>query len=502
MSRPVTSPIGIVVMVALLLVGSWATIRVVSAVVPSTVFEIEGNIAPDDDSNPATDDWTNNNCANPGGSTADTKTGAVPDPFGISVYTGGGSKDALNIPSWKYKNGSVPVKDEIVNSYAARYGDLLYIGGERESNDGSSNIGAWFFQNAIGLGTGSGGGGSPFTGTHTNGDLLILAEFTQGGTVSDIRVLMWVASPLGGTCPNGNPCPPPAPDGNGTLADITASATDAEGASNASPVNIPGTCTASEWSYTDNHGSSTIGINSFFEVGIDLGQLGLGNACFASFLLETRSSHEISAVLKDFSLTNFEACKIECAKTVAPAQVCAGTSATYTISAINPAGTDLNVTAVDDIYGNICMPATDGAPCTTSGSACPFLLQGNDTRTCTLTVTPGTGTYVNHVTLTATTVNGGAGPDPATCNATLVVNPNPSVTIDLLPACLFSPSFTLHSNPSGGTAPYTFLWNTGDTTQNITKSATGTYSVGLTDSKGCVDNASHRVGYCSEVVSP
>ncbi len=320
MTRYVRSPMGIAVMVALFVVGAWATITIVVAVVPSTVFELEGDI---DDDVADIDDWINNNCADPDASHADTKTGAVPDPFGQTIYTGGGSKDAHDIPDWKYKSGSVPPKDEIVNSYAARYGDVIVLGGERESVEGSANIGAWFFQNAIGLGTGTGGGGSPFTGTHVNGDILILAEFTIGGTVSDIRVLMWVASPLGGLCPDGNPCPPPAPDGNGVLADITASATNAEGFSNASPVTIPGTCP--EWSYTDNHGVSGIfGINAFFEVGFDLEQLNLGNACFASFLLETRSSHEISAVLKDFSLTNFEACEVHCDKLVAPEVVCEG----------------------------------------------------------------------------------------------------------------------------------------------------------------------------------
>ena len=499
MTRYVKSPIGITVMLALLAIGGWATITLVGAVVPSTIFEIDGDIDTDDDSNPATNDWINNNCADPGGSSAGTKTGAVPDPFGQSIFTGGHSKDAEDIPGWKYKNGSVPPKDEITNSYAAKYGSVLVIGGERESIEGSANIGAWFFQNAIGLGTGSGGGGSPFTGDHKNGDILILAEFTIGGTVSDIRVLMWVASPLGGLCPDGNPCPAPASDGNGVLADVTALATEAEGASNASPVTIPGTCP--EWSYEDNHGNINIfGANAFFEVGLDLGQLGLGNVCFASFLLETRSSHEISAVLKDFSLTTFEACEIECGKSVAPAEVCFGTPATYTISAINPGGADLTVTAVDDIYGNICMPVTDGAPCGTSGVECPFLLEGNDTRSCTLPVTPDPGTYVNNVTLHATTVGGGDGPPDETCTATLVVNPNPSVTIDSLLACTFAPAFTLHSNPTGGSGPgtYNFLWNTGDTTQDITKTATGSYSVTVTDANGCFDDASRMVGYCSD----
>jgi hypothetical protein len=38
---------------------------------------------------------------------------------------------------------------------------------------------------------------------------------------------------------------------------------------------------------------------------------------------------------------------------------------------------------------------------------------------------------------------------------------------------------------SGGTAPYTFLWSSGQTTQNLVNVAPGTYSVVVTDAKGC-----------------
>ncbi|MBK9318741.1 MAG: gliding motility-associated C-terminal domain-containing protein [Bacteroidetes bacterium] len=41
------------------------------------------------------------------------------------------------------------------------------------------------------------------------------------------------------------------------------------------------------------------------------------------------------------------------------------------------------------------------------------------------------------------------------------------------------------SNPSGGTPPYTYLWNNGQTTQSITALTAGTYNVTVTDANGC-----------------
>ncbi|WP_291120867.1 beta strand repeat-containing protein, partial [Empedobacter sp. UBA7248] len=49
----------------------------------------------------------------------------------------------------------------------------------------------------------------------------------------------------------------------------------------------------------------------------------------------------------------------------------------------------------------------------------------------------------------------------------------------------------INVTPLGGTGPYTFLWNDGVTTQNRTGLPTGTYSVTITDAKGCtklIDN--------------
>lgn len=50
----------------------------------------------------------------------------------------------------------------------------------------------------------------------------------------------------------------------------------------------------------------------------------------------------------------------------------------------------------------------------------------------------------------------------------------------------------LAANPAIGTAPYTFLWSTGETTQTITPNAQGNYWVTVTDATGCT---SENYGY-------
>jgi hypothetical protein len=47
--------------------------------------------------------------------------------------------------------------------------------------------------------------------------------------------------------------------------------------------------------------------------------------------------------------------------------------------------------------------------------------------------------------------------------------------------------------PAGGTGPFTYLWNTGQTTQSIVGVPSGTYSVRVTDANGCVANAGGTV---------
>ena len=55
----------------------------------------------------------------------------------------------------------------------------------------------------------------------------------------------------------------------------------------------------------------------------------------------------------------------------------------------------------------------------------------------------------------------------------------------ILPSCMKSQSGRITLTPSGGTPPYSILWNTGSTSHILGVSIPGNYSYRITDSKGC-----------------
>jgi hypothetical protein len=65
--------------------------------------------------------------------------------------------------------------------------------------------------------------------------------------------------------------------------------------------------------------------------------------------------------------------------------------------------------------------------------------------------------------------------------------------------CFGGTNGSITANASGGTAPYTYLWNTGDTTQSISGLPAGTYTVTITDSLGCSNTVSFIIVEPSKV---
>ncbi|MBU2913279.1 OmpA family protein [Reichenbachiella agariperforans] len=62
--------------------------------------------------------------------------------------------------------------------------------------------------------------------------------------------------------------------------------------------------------------------------------------------------------------------------------------------------------------------------------------------------------------------------------------------------CFGNNTGQINLNISGGELPYKYLWNTGDSTQNIANLKAGDYSVTITDANGC------QVKYAKELTSP
>jgi len=220
----------------------------------------------------------------------------IEDGIGPSTFIGGGSKDHLPISGWQGTTGASPDKAEILNAYAAKAIEdgqqLLYFGMDRYAVDGSTDIGFWFFKNEVTFDPTTG----VFTGSHAVDDILALGTFTQGGATSNIRVFRWVGT---GGNESGTIQGPDA-----TFGDCVPGSANDDGCAtvNNTSIEVP-------WNYQfkGNDAGMWIPAGGFFEGGIDLTALNL-EGCFSSFLAETRSSPEITAILKDFAIGTFEAC--------------------------------------------------------------------------------------------------------------------------------------------------------------------------------------------------
>ncbi|MFM2040136.1 MAG: hypothetical protein RLZZ493_725, partial [Bacteroidota bacterium] len=86
-----------------------------------------------------------------------------------------------------------------------------------------------------------------------------------------------------------------------------------------------------------------------------------------------------------------------------------------------------------------------------------------------------------------------------TANAAWISNMNPqcgttptSIQLTLTPtpvSCLGGATGAISSSITGGTAPYTYLWNNNATSSGLTNIAAGTYTLTVTDATGCTASA-------------
>jgi uncharacterized repeat protein (TIGR01451 family) len=275
---------GLFVLSLLLQYFSFALASPALAVHDEGLFELDGNAT---DTNPPEpdDDW---NSLNHAIDSVFIPGSVEKDGADVTYYSGGGSKDVNDISQWKYSSNDVaPDKDEILDAFAAAYeknGDtFVYFGADRFDGSGDSFIGFWFLQNNISLGA-----SGSFNGVHKNGDILVLSDFTNGGSVAGIKIYEWLNGGLS-LKESGAECDVPGPE--------QACAT-----VNAGTTNAP-------WAFLNKSGSSDFAAGEFYEGGVNLDTIFGGNApCFSGFLAETRSSQSTTAQLKDFALGNLSTC--------------------------------------------------------------------------------------------------------------------------------------------------------------------------------------------------
>jgi hypothetical protein len=183
------------------------------------------------------------------------------------------------------------------------------------------------------------------------------------------------------------------------------------------------------------------------------------------------------------------------------------TSTTKDISNV-PAGT-YSVSVSDQIgcTGAYSLTLIEPTAVNINGAVTNAICNGGNTGAISTTVTGGTPGYIYSWTNAATTNNisgltAGAYTltvtDAKQClkSATFNVGEPAAVTGTTTVSnvlCFGGSTGSVSLTPAGGTAPYTYLWNTGATTQNLTNKPVGTYTVTIKDSKNCIGTASATV---------
>jgi hypothetical protein len=302
-----------------------------------TVFELDGNASTTHGAG-LPDDWDRvchqklgTDCSISSDTTGASAVAFASQPVANAhIFTGGGSKDPNDLSSWLWKSGTggLPGKDILQDAFSARYSvpsspdcpvlnadgitfntdgtktcQLLYFGMDRFDNSGDAQLGFWFFQNPVQADGPSSQGGNTFTdgsgnpASHKDGDVLILSDFSVGGTTATINLYKWVTS-------GGDVSTHLQSLGGSTSANCATTSGSFCGIVNTGPNN-----TTSPWPFTDKSGNKAFAPGEFYEGGVNLSSFpNLGGECFASFLSESRSSTSPTATLKDFILGGFGAC--------------------------------------------------------------------------------------------------------------------------------------------------------------------------------------------------
>ncbi len=298
----------------------------VFAVHKEGVFELDGNIVSESDVLKPGVDWdqicssTFTRLALPSGAISSFCTkdgfilnggidGNVADPTTFTT----GSKDTLDItPGWQCTPTNNPTdKDDLIRGGGAIFVDknghlLMYLFINRLANNGAGEIAFWILQDRT-VGCPQTGGTASFTGHHVNGDLLIISEFTVGGTITALNVFKWFG---GAIFDNDTSTSKTDPILKGVDCDLVPPATPHD------PVcaKVNNATITSPWPTQSKTGGicssppCSIPTSEFYEMGIDLTEAVPGATCFATVVADTRTSPSLTATLKDYLVGQLPTC--------------------------------------------------------------------------------------------------------------------------------------------------------------------------------------------------
>src|SRR6266487_3521906 len=338
------------------------------------VFELDGNIVKDSGTTLPTD-W--GALFDASGVTQPLPPGAldahwvVDGPHAttdLTTFTTG-SKDTLDIANagWQCTpSGNLTPKDDILHAYSLaiipqsgpRTGHLLVYGGfERFTNNGAGDLGLWLLQDPT-VACSSTKGAVSFTGAHVVGDVLLVGEFSTGGTVTTLNAFKWVggSSPLANiTATGGADC---------RTADVAANFCSR---SNIVSISTP-------WPTQDKtSGPNTLATAEFFYVGMETtGLFGSNAPCINRFVFDTRTSPSVTATLKDYAEGALATCPTAAISTnVSPSPIPFGGSANDTATVMLTTASTVNGSVTFNVYGPFSSPPTSTS-CTSNTLVTPF----------------------------------------------------------------------------------------------------------------------------------
>ncbi len=316
---------------AVVLLLAMASMSTALAVHDLGLFELDGNVANDP---AAGSDWASVYAALPGSVAGSVKSTFVADVSGGTTdinFASGADKDANDIDLWDWTTNPVLAKDDIRDAGVAIYTDpatsdtIAYFFLDRfDAGTGDADVGFWFFHGFHSLvPSASDPSKGTFSGVHhvstgpgDSGDILVVAEFTNGGGVSTVKVFEWVGPDNG----DASSTTQPAPGAGSSPLQLRFTGVDCRNADGSPKAGGDIACATVNkvvgtednitppWPYLNKDGTSVYALGALFEGGANLTALGLELGCGGTFLADTRASQSVSARLHDFAIGDLSLC--------------------------------------------------------------------------------------------------------------------------------------------------------------------------------------------------